>query len=88
MPEPAIEIRHILDRLHALEGVRAIELATRQYEEKFGVRPKSLDDIVSRGLLAALPPNPYNLAYCMDKDGIIYFDNPQCQTSPSSLESH
>ena len=71
----------MLDRLHALEGVLVIEQAARRYEKAFGRKPSSLAELTVSGMLATLPPNPYNLAYCMDTAGIVYFDKPDCQNS-------
>ncbi|MFA6499864.1 MAG: hypothetical protein WC256_05795 [Desulfurivibrionaceae bacterium] len=69
----------MLDRLHALEGVLVIEQAANRYEQKLGRKPSSLTELTTSGMLAALPPNPYNLDYCMDTAGIIYFDKPDCR---------
>ncbi|MHB8987518.1 MAG: tetratricopeptide repeat protein [Desulfobulbia bacterium] len=69
----------MVDRLHALEGVRVIEQATTRYEKALGRKPSSLAELTTSGILAALPPNPYNLDYCMDTAGIIYFDKPDCR---------
>lgn len=71
----------MVDRLHALEGVRVIEQAANSYEKALGHKPSSLAELTASGMLAALPPNPYNLDYCMDTAGIIYFDKPDCQVS-------
>ena len=73
------------DRLHALEGVLVLERAVQQYEKAFGQKPNGLDDLTSRGILADLPVNPYNLPYCLDENGVFYFDKPQCRTgAPAS----
>lgn len=69
----------MLDRLHALEGVLVIERAANSYEKTLGRKPSSLAELTASGLLATLPPNPYNLDYCMDTAGIIYFDKPDCR---------
>lgn len=71
----------MVDRLHALEGVWVIEQASGRYEKTVGHKASSLAELTASGMLAALPPNPYNLDYCMDKEGIIYFDKPDCQVS-------
>jgi len=71
----------MVDRLHALEGVLVIEQAANSYEKTLGRKPSSLAELTDSGMLAALPPNPYNLAYCMDTTGIIYFDKPDCRIS-------
>ena len=69
----------MVDRLHALEGVLVIEQAASSYEKTLGRKPSSLAELTASGMLAALPPNPYNLDYCMDTAGTIYFDKPDCQ---------
>jgi hypothetical protein len=68
------------DRLHALEGVLVIEQAVKKYEMSHGRKPMSLQELTDSKILQNLPPNPYNLDYCMDSAGIIYFDKPDCLT--------
>ena len=77
----------MVDRLHALEGVLVIERAANSYEKARGRKASSLAELTASGILAALPPNPYNLAYCMDTAGGIYFDKPDCQNPASSEAS-
>lgn len=72
------------DRLRALEGVLVLERAVQQYEKTFGQKPQGLDDLTSRGILADLPVNPYDLPYCMDENGVFYFDKPHCRTGASA----
>jgi len=69
----------MLDRLHALEGVLVIEEAIKQYEQVVGNKPATLAELIRPDILPALPPNPYNLDYCMDAEGVIYFDKPDCR---------
>ncbi len=69
----------MVDRLHALEGVRVIEQAAIRYEKALGRKPSSLAELTASGQLATLPPNPYQLDYCMDTAGTIYFDKPDCR---------
>lgn len=71
----------MVDRLHALEGVRVIEQAANRYEKTMGRKASSLSELTASGMLVTLPPNPYNLDYCMDTTGIIYFDKPDCRVS-------
>ena len=68
----------MLDRLHALEGVLAIEKAITRYEQMRGSKPTSMEELLSSGALPAMPPNPYKLDYCIDEKGVIYFDRPDC----------
>jgi hypothetical protein len=70
----------IVDRLHALEGVLVIEQAMQKYEKKYGRKLSSLEELTSASILPVLPANPYNVPYCLDKAGIVHFDNPDCNT--------
>jgi hypothetical protein len=69
----------MLDRLHALEGVLAIEHAADTYKKTSGHNPSSLEELIKSGIISTLPPNPYKMDYCMDTEGTIYFDKPNCQ---------
>lgn len=69
----------IVKRLQALEGVLAIEKAVEKYEESRGRKPASLADLTMEGFLDTLPPNPYNVNYCLDRTGNIFFDRPDCR---------
>lgn len=69
------------DRFFALEGVLVIEQAVQKYEQAFGKKPASLEDLMAGDVLEVLPENPYNRPYCMDTNGTIYFDKPDCRSS-------
>lgn len=69
----------VVDRLNALEGVLVIEQAVKEYEMSKGYKPASLMELVDSEVLKDLPVNPYNLSYCMDSAGKVYFDNPDCK---------
>lgn len=69
----------IVDRLHALEGVYAIEQGVKKYEKTYGRKPLSLEELTSSGILSSLPENPYNMPYCVDSQGAVHFDNPNCR---------
>lgn len=71
----------MLDRLYALEGVLVIEQAVKRFTKSMGRKPSSLGELTASGMLSSLPPNPYNLEYCMDTAGMIYFDKPNCHKS-------
>lgn len=70
----------MLDRLHALEGVFILEQAVQKYTQIFGNKPGTLDELTQNRVLEKLPENPYNLTYCIDNNGTIFFDNPYCLT--------
>lgn len=67
------------DRLHALEGVLTLEQAVQKHEQTVGKKPDSLEDLTANGILEILPANPYHLPYCMDTNGTIFFDKPNCR---------
>jgi hypothetical protein len=71
----------MVDRLNALEGVRVIEQAAKRFEAVMNRKPSSLTELINAGTLKELPPNPYNLDYCMDTAGSIFFDKPDCLSS-------
>jgi len=83
-PESDPGYADIVERLHALEGVLVIEQAVLRYEKTYGRKPSSLEELTSSGILASLPANPYNMPYCMDSMGTIYFDNPNCRFGKES----
>jgi tetratricopeptide (TPR) repeat protein len=54
--------RRILE-VQTEQGIRQLEDAVRQYRSRYGGWPKSLDDLVRRGVLTALPAEPLGGAY-------------------------
>ena len=72
------DYNRIMDRLNALEGVLVLEIAVDNYKNTFQRYPDNLDELLKVGLLKALPGNPYNVEYCIDSAGMIYFDKPDC----------
>lgn len=69
----------MLDRLHALEGSMILEEGIKLYEKRFASLPQRPEDLISSRILNELPSNPYNVRYCIDKQGVVYFDSPQCR---------
>ncbi len=76
----------MVDRLHALQGVFILEAGIKQYKEHFGSIPKTPEDLFSSGFLLKLPLNPYNLPFCIDNDGGVYFDMPNCKEKKEKKE--
>lgn len=54
------------DRLQALTSLRD---AAQTYEQRYGRRPGSLNDLVTSGILPALPVDPFNQGYELDAQG-------------------
>lgn len=73
------DYQDIHDRYEALKGVYVIEHAISQYKRLTGKLPENLDELLQSGTLTSLPPNPYKLNYCIDKEGNVYYDNKKCQ---------
>ncbi len=71
----------IVDRLEALEGVLILEQAVALYQKKTGKIPETPDELVSSRTLGAIPANPYNIPYCIDAAGTVYFDKPGCRAA-------
>ncbi len=73
------EYINLRKRLQALEGSLVIEKGVATYHFQHNKFPENVTELVENGILPKLPPNSYNVAYCIDKDGKIYFDNPYCR---------
>ncbi len=58
-------------RIKALRSVLVLEKAVLLYKKKFGRNPSSIDDLVSRKILARLPEDPYGGTYYVAQDGRV-----------------
>jgi hypothetical protein len=62
-------------RLEAYIGQYKIEQGIENYESRFGRRPAVLDELVSRGILEALPTTPLGMNYHYNPEsGEVFFD--------------
>lgn len=68
----------IENRLSALKGALLIEKAQKLFTQKYDQKPSTVQQLIDAGLLQAIPPNPYNTKYCIDSNGLVSFDNPNC----------
>lgn len=69
-------------RLQALKGTLVLEKAVTAYRQEFGSLPKNTDALLKAGILPVVPKNPYGKTeYCIDQNGAVFFDNPNCQNS-------
>ncbi len=59
-------------RIKALEGVRIIEKGILRFKLKFNQSPKTIDDLLTAGVLSELPENPYKKPFLLE-DGVIEF---------------
>lgn len=65
-------------RLQALQGVFTLENARDSFHKNNGRLPRSLSELLQSGTLQTLPVNPYQLPYCINGQGQIFFDKPDC----------
>jgi len=61
-------------RLLTLKGIRRIELSIESYQKKYGKYPSSIDELIIKGLLDSLPPEPSGGRYFIDKLGRVRSD--------------
>lgn len=58
-------------RLNAFKKVRYLELATERYHSRFGRLPRSLDELIKRGIINDIPRDPYGGSFYITTDGKI-----------------
>lgn len=64
--------KRLMKRLEALDAIGFLERAVAVYVEKTGGLPKSLEDLVSTGIIKTLPEDPYGGTFSLNTDGRIY----------------
>ncbi len=65
-------IKIIKIRITALKQMYALEKAVQQYRKKYKKNPKELHDLVTAGLVAEIPPDPYGGKYYLLENGRVY----------------
>ncbi|MBN2308466.1 MAG: hypothetical protein JXR94_05815 [Candidatus Hydrogenedentes bacterium] len=63
--------RRKLQELTLRENCARLNEAMAQFGERFGHAPESVDELVSAGLVTALPPDPLGGRYFIDADGAV-----------------
>ena len=64
--------KRLIKRLQVLEAIGVLKRAVAAYAKKTGSPPKSLEDLVSIGIIKRLPEDPYGGTFFLDKKGKIY----------------
>jgi len=59
-------------RIEALKGVLTLEQALERYRSAFGNEAQSLEELVTSGIIAELPINPYERPFEL-REGVISF---------------
>lgn len=58
-------------RLNALEAILFLERAAAVYQDSFKKQPERLDELIAKGVVTAIPKDPYGGKFYIDKDGSI-----------------
>lgn len=58
-------------RLNTLKGILFLERAAAVYQERFKKQPERLDELIAKGVITAIPKDPYGGKFYIDKDGSI-----------------
>jgi tetratricopeptide (TPR) repeat protein len=73
--------REITQRIEALKGVLLLQSALASHQEREGKLPESLTELVEKGIIEKMPPNPYGTEYVLDKEtGEVHFDTLHLKT--------
>ena len=78
------DYNNIIKRLRALEGTLIIEQAIKRYHKKFNRFPDTTKELLETATLQSLPYNPYNLSYCINRKGDVFFDRPDCRKNKNN----
>jgi tetratricopeptide (TPR) repeat protein len=74
LPEP--DRLDLEQRLAALNGVFSLEQAIEKYKSQTSNYPANLEALVQKGIIGAVPKNPYGVNYYYDpKTGLVTFDD-------------
>jgi hypothetical protein len=57
-----------------LEMFNYLEAAAKQYKARYGVFPKTLDDLVTEKIIPAVPPDPFGSTCAIQSDGTVGID--------------
>lgn len=58
-------------RRDALLAIQQLTSAVEQYKQMYGAMPKSINELVARGILGKLPSDPYGGTFYLDEQGIV-----------------
>lgn len=58
-------------RLNTLKGILFLEKAVAVYQDRFKKQPERLDELIAKGVITAIPKDPYGGKFYIDKDGSI-----------------
>ncbi len=82
------EKRGIVDRYNALQGTLVIEKGIEIFRKEYDEIPTSPEMLVERRVLSSIPENPYNVPYCISKEGKVFFDDLNCKREKAQTKYH
>ena len=70
------DFKHYLElRAQRLRGLKELRKAADTYRERHGKSPATLQDLVTSGIVRALPADPFGFGYDFDKQGEVVLRN-------------
>lgn len=63
--------RYLESRVVRLRALQSLRSAQADYQQRFGKPPVTLDDLVSAGIIAKLPQDPFGFGFEIDRNGRI-----------------
>lgn len=70
-------------RKQALVAAKTIRTAMEEYRGRFGMLPRSMDDLVASGVISSLPKDPYGGRFFIDKNGKVATTSKFTDNEPS-----
>ena len=64
--------RYLEKRLIALERINTLEKKVQEYKDQFGSLPRTLDDLLARGLIERIPEDPYGGDFILLDNGRVF----------------
>jgi hypothetical protein len=65
-------VKYLEKRLTALKMLYYLEEKVKQYKARYGHQPKSLEDLVTSGIVPELPKDPYGGDFILFDNGRVY----------------
>jgi hypothetical protein len=70
-PDTKARAQAYIDRLDIFDY---LEAAAAQYKKQFGAEPATLNDLVTKGIIPAIPQDPFGFTFTVNKDGSVSID--------------
>lgn len=80
--------RYLEQRVVRLKMLRELRAAAAIYRQRFGRPPATLEELVTAGIVAAIPKVPFGFGFAIDKQGQVVLRNspPAAATTPVAPE--